>query len=197
MIQIIGGRWKRRQLAAPSGRTVRPTLGRARQALFDLLGQRCDGQRVLDLFAGSGAVGLEALSRGAARAIFVESGRPALRALERNIETLDARELCAVIAGDAFSLAGEIAKRGPFDLIFADPPYGDLSQATRGQSASRPLAFDERLKELLGTLAASSPEAVVVLQADARSEPPPAELLADARQIGDTTFYFLKNLKME
>jgi 16S rRNA (guanine(966)-N(2))-methyltransferase RsmD len=191
MIQIIGGRWKRRKLASPPGQTVRPTLGRAKQALFDLLGQRCDGQVVLDLFAGSGSVGLEALSRGASRVIFIEQARPSLQTLKRNIQALDAEKSCEVIAGDAHRLARDIAGHGPFDLIFADPPYGDSAQGARGKSSSRPQALDDKLRSLLRQVADHSPEAMIVLQADARSEAPSEPLLLRTRTLGDTAFHFL------
>jgi 16S rRNA (guanine966-N2)-methyltransferase len=125
-VRIIAGRWRGRTLAAPAGADTRPTADRARQALFDMLmhspwaeGAVRDAQ-VLDVFAGTGAMGLEALSRGAARATFIENGRPALAALRANIAACRAESLAEVIAADA-----RTPPRGkPCGVIFLDPPYG-------------------------------------------------------------------------
>jgi 16S rRNA (guanine966-N2)-methyltransferase len=120
--RIIAGTWKGRRLAAPEGLETRPTNTRARQAVFDILAHApwCDlrGAKVLDVFAGTGAYGLEALSRGAASAVFFEQSRPALAALKQNIAAcgLESR----IVAGDVL-----LAPNGtPHDLIFLDPPYG-------------------------------------------------------------------------
>jgi 16S rRNA (guanine(966)-N(2))-methyltransferase RsmD len=96
-----------------------------REALFDVLGPRVRGMRVLDLFAGTGAVGLEALSRGAARAVFVEEDRAAVRALRANLGALAVpRERARVVVGDARSAIALLARTElPFDLVFLDPPY--------------------------------------------------------------------------
>src|SRR4051794_28006829 len=88
-MRVIAGRFKGRRLQAPPGLATRPTSDRVREALFSILGERVEDARVLDLFAGSGALGLEALSRGAATAAFVDSAAPAIRALEANLRDLD------------------------------------------------------------------------------------------------------------
>ena len=111
-VRIVAGRWKGRRLVVPRG--ARPTSGRAREALFDILQDSVAGIRVLDLFAGSGAIGLEALSRGASEVVFVESDRDAL---ETNLVRLAARE------GEVRVLAKD-ARAAAIDLVFADPPYG-------------------------------------------------------------------------
>lgn len=226
MLKIIGGQWRGRNLRAPEGREVRPTLGRARQALFDLLGQRCDGWVVLDLFAGSGAAGLEALSRGADRAVFAESAPAALKALRANIEHLEAGAQCDAHAGDAFRLADRLAALGPYDLVFADPPYGDLAEPRRQpkrqpdqadawrkwlpgsaestaakQAAAPPRArdraLDARLARMLQTIVGRcGPEVRVVLQADSKSRPPAKELLLRDRAVGGSTFYFFDPAKL-
>ncbi|HEX4439186.1 MAG TPA: RsmD family RNA methyltransferase [Thermoanaerobaculia bacterium] len=119
-VRILAGRWKGRKLEAPPD--ARPTSGRAREALFDVLGERIAGARVLDLFAGSGAVGLEAVSRGAASAVLVE---PEARGIRRTLEHLgdDGRDV-RLIASDAADAVEELAASGErFDLVFADPPY--------------------------------------------------------------------------
>jgi 16S rRNA (guanine966-N2)-methyltransferase len=128
-VRIIAGRWKGRLLEVPEG--ARPTSGRAREALWSILQKRIPGARVLDLYAGSGAIGFEAVSRGAARAVLVEKNAGALR---RNLARLpDAEAMVSVVADDAAAAAADLAGRGVrFDLVFADPPYGspiaDLSR---------------------------------------------------------------------
>jgi 16S rRNA (guanine966-N2)-methyltransferase len=119
-VRILAGKWKGRRLDVPAG--ARPTSGLAREALFDILQAAVPGSRVLDLFAGSGAVGLEALSRGAGRAVFVEKDAADLHA---NLARLGAGEREAlVVAEDAGLAAASLARRGEeFDLVFADPPY--------------------------------------------------------------------------
>jgi 16S rRNA (guanine966-N2)-methyltransferase len=121
-IRIIAGRWGRRRLKVPRARSVRPTPERAREAWLNVLAPGLEGARVLDLFAGSGALGLEALSRGADHATFVEKDRRALECLRANIAALAAGESCTVVGGDVFSyLAG--VERDAYDIAFADPPY--------------------------------------------------------------------------
>jgi 16S rRNA (guanine966-N2)-methyltransferase len=121
-MRIIAGRWRGRALLAPQGEATRPTSDRAREGLFSMLQSRLgsfDGLEVADLFAGTGALGLEALSRGAARCTFVETDRAALAALKRNLANFGAEEGSEIRAQDATSF-GE----GRFDLVFLDPPYG-------------------------------------------------------------------------
>jgi 16S rRNA (guanine966-N2)-methyltransferase len=126
-MRIIGGAWRGRRLTTPAGTATRPTADRVRQALFDMLmhapwGGRplLEGATVLDAFAGTGALGLEALSRGAAHATFVEKDRAALAALRANIAACGATARCTVIAGDVLTPA-----TGPAcGLAFLDPPYG-------------------------------------------------------------------------
>ena len=126
-MRIVAGAWRGRALSTPPGEATRPTAGRVRQALFDRLmhapwaGRACiEGVRVLDAFAGTGALGLESLSRGAAHATFIENSRTALTALSANIATCRASGRCTVLAADA--------TRPPAgtrcSLVFLDPPYG-------------------------------------------------------------------------
>ncbi len=124
-MRIIAGKWRGRALKAPAGTATRPTSERAREALFSMLASRVgsfEGLRVCDLFAGTGALGLEALSRGAAWATFVEMGRPALALLAANIGKFRAGADTEVIAADATRLGRRAV--APFDLVFLDPPYG-------------------------------------------------------------------------
>ena len=130
-MRIIAGRWRGRILHAPPGLDTRPTSDRAREALFSMLAARLgrfEGLRVADIFAGTGALGLEALSRGAAHASFVEKDRAALAALRANLARLGADAMATVHPSSALSLAR--ADR-PHDLLFLDPPYGrGLAQPT-------------------------------------------------------------------
>jgi len=108
-------------VSAPSGRAVRPTPARVKEALFSILGSRIHDARILDLFAGSGALGFEALSRGAAHVTFVESHRLTAAALTRTAQAFALAERCTVIAAPAERIAARLA--GRYDVVFADPPY--------------------------------------------------------------------------
>jgi 16S rRNA (guanine966-N2)-methyltransferase len=122
--RIIAGQWRGRKLAAPRGDATRPTADRTRETLFSMLASRLgalEGLRVADLFAGSGALGLEALSRGAASCIFVEQDAAALRALRQNIAAFRAQSSCDVRATSVLALGPAGA---PLDLLLFDPPYG-------------------------------------------------------------------------
>ena len=125
-MRIIAGEWRGRKLVAPEGRQTRPTADRTRETLFSMLASRLgsfEGLRVADLYAGSGALGFEALSRGANHATFIETDRAALKAIEANSKALDAAGRIAVRAMSAATLpAGQ-----QFDLVFADPPYEPAS----------------------------------------------------------------------
>lgn len=123
-MRIIAGEWRRRLLKAPPGDATRPTADRTRETLFNMLVSRLgsfEGLSVADLFAGSGALGLEALSRGAAHCLFVENDAAAIRALRANVANLRAQQRCDVRATSVLSLA---AAAQPTDLLLLDPPYG-------------------------------------------------------------------------
>ena len=124
-MRIIGGHDRGRRLRAPRGLGTRPTADRVRVTLFDVLGPAIAGARVLDLFAGTGAVGIEALSRGAARVVFVEKDQAALRALRANLAALGASRAAArVMGGDVLHVLADLpAQEEPFDFVFVDPPY--------------------------------------------------------------------------
>jgi 16S rRNA (guanine966-N2)-methyltransferase len=127
-MRIVGGAFKGRRLVAPKGEGTRPTSDRVREALMSSLvgrlGADLGGGTVLDLFAGSGALALEALSRGAGRAVLVERDRGALRAIAENVASLGVEDRVKVAEGDVLGAAGSrVAAAGPFALLFCDPPY--------------------------------------------------------------------------
>ncbi len=121
-MRIIAGLYRSRQLKSPAGLATRPTSDRLRETLFNVLAPRVAGARFLDLYAGSGAVGLEALSRGAAAVTFVERSSAALRILRENLQSLGIHEHARIYAGTAGAFLRS-AERGGFDVVFLDPPY--------------------------------------------------------------------------
>ena len=139
-MRIVAGRWGSRKLEAPPGREHRPTAERVREAIFSRLGDRVTGAVVVDLFAGSGALGLEALSRGARQATFVERAPAALEALRRNVAALEAGDCSRIVVADVSGfLAGQHGTQEGVTLLLADPPYG-------GDAA----IFAERLPDAAG-----------------------------------------------
>lgn len=134
-VRIVAGEFRGRKLVAPKGTTTRPTTDRVREALMSALGSRLGGFDdivVLDAFAGSGALGLEALSRGAVRTVFIERDRAAVSALRSNVETLGVGSRSCIVTTDVFSLAKRGVPGGPFSLILLDPPYTlDQTEVTR------------------------------------------------------------------
>lgn len=157
-MRIVGGKWRGRQIEAPEGRgTTRPTTDRTREAIASMIlsarGLDLTGDSVLDAFAGSGAMGLELLSRGAARATFVDRDRRAAARVRRSAESLGAGEgEVRSLAGDVFSLVSRGLAGAPFDVVFLDPPYAVAA---------------ERVTALVDELAASgqlAPGAVVVYE---------------------------------
>jgi len=122
-VRIIGGNWRGRRVTLPVGAGVRPTGDRVRETLFNWLAPIIDGARCLDLFAGSGALGLEALSRGARETIFVERDAAAVGQLVRNLEQFECRR-ASVVHGDALRFLERTPR--PFDIVFVDPPFGEI-----------------------------------------------------------------------
>lgn len=142
-MRIITGTFKGRTIRTVKDLTVRPATDRVRQTIFNMLANRLDmeGARVLDLFAGSGSLGIEALSRGAASATFVESNEQAVDYLEMNVRSLGCEAATEILLMDAMSFLRGTS--GPFDLVFADPPYAftettDLPEAVFGRNFVRP-----------------------------------------------------------
>jgi 16S rRNA (guanine966-N2)-methyltransferase len=129
-MRIVAGEAKGARLRVPSGREVRPTSDRVREAVFSSLGTSVRGARVLDLFGGSGALGLEAMSRGASEAVFVERSGMIRKVLEANIATLGYQKSSRVIPGNAIGALRRLGgEKERFDIVFVDPPYAsDLAQ---------------------------------------------------------------------
>ncbi len=160
-MRIIGGQFRGRTIRAPEGMGTRPTSDRVREAIFNILGDVPVGVNVLDLFAGSGAMGLEALSRGAESAIFVDESPDARDVISSNAAALGVSERCLVLGGDAGDfLARQSPAAGKCSLVFVDPPYGEGFP-------------DETLRGLMNWEGLASPAIVVV--ETARSSSPALE----------------------
>lgn len=179
-MRITGGEFRSRPLKAPKGSATRPTSDRVREALFSILASRASrAGSVLDLYAGTGALGLEALSRGATSVVFVERSKEALAALGANVASLGvgarARVLASSVERAATRLSGE-----RFDLVFVDPPYADVASG----------AAVTLLREHVVPLIADG--GALVLEHSSRDESPTLNGLAreDARTYGDTTLSF-------
>ena len=127
-MRVIAGTYRGRQLKAPPGDATRPTGARVREALFSILGD-VTKLKVLDLYAGSGALGIEALSRGAGSAVFVESARPALLCLRENLTKLGLSSVSTTIGRRVQDAALELRALGPFELVLCDPPWRDVEAA--------------------------------------------------------------------
>lgn len=140
MLRIIAGEFKGRRLKAPAGRTVRPTGDRVKEAWFSILQQSLPDARVLDLYAGSGALGLEALSRGAKAADFVETEQASLAVLKQNVQALEVEDRVTIHRMDAVRFAGRL-QPAQYDVVFADPPYAtDDAERLAGIYRTTPFA---------------------------------------------------------
>lgn len=181
-MRVIAGTARGRRLTAPPGRDTRPTGDRVKEALFSSLG-RLHGAVVLDLYAGSGALALEALSRGALRAVLVEQDPRALQAIAANLETTGLAERATVWRGEAARFC-RAPVGGPFDLVLLDPPYDEPQEA-----------LFARLDELRAA-GALAPEAYVAIERPARgADPDPPGWLAreGARTYGDTMLRYFRS----
>ncbi len=170
-MRVIAGTYGGRSLKAPPGAATRPTSDRVREALFSILGDRVPGARVLDLFAGSGALGLEALSRGADSVTFVDDAAAAIRAVKANLETLGAGANVQRIDALRF-LAAASGKGAQYDLVFLDPPYRQAERLARLLSEALPAVL--------------APGAVAVAESDRRAPLALNLPLHDERRYGDT-----------
>jgi 16S rRNA (guanine966-N2)-methyltransferase len=176
-MRIIAGTLKGRRLAAPTWEGLRPTSDKLRETLFNVLGARIHDAHVLDLFAGTGAVGLEALSRGAALVVGVESDRRAVRLASRNAAACGAAADYTIHSGDVLAVLAQLRPARAFDIVFLDPPY----------------AFT-RTREVLAAAATHlSPEGVLVLERATRVEPDVPDAFARVRDVrsGDSSLTLL------
>jgi 16S rRNA (guanine966-N2)-methyltransferase len=178
-MRIVGGSLGGRVLRAPTGAATRPTSEKVREAMFAILGS-VEGIYVLDLFAGSGAVGIEAVSRGAAHAVLNDSAKPAQLAIRANVDTLGVSDRTAVLATDSLRLVRNPPVVAPYGLVFVDPPYAsDLAARAVCAISLEHLAAD----------------ATVVIEHDLRHAPPEqlgSLLRTDHRRYGDTQLSFYK-----
>ena len=179
-MRLTGGHDRGRRLIAPRGGETRPTAAKVREAIFNILGPPPEGS-VLDLYAGTGALGLEALSRGANRVVFVEREAAPLAALRRNIKELGFDDRATVLASDVRSGLRRLAGKGNrFSWIFLDPPYAKETDGVLAELSG---------SDLLATCA------VVVLEHDRRHRPPESVgclFLTDRREYGDTELSFFR-----
>ena len=178
-MRVIAGEFGGRRLASTRSAGLRPTADRVREALFSILGRSVEDARVIDLYAGTGALALEAMSRGARSATCVECSGGALRALERNVRDLGLEQRVTIERGDALAYArGLRGETDRFELVFCDPPYAD------------------ELEPILEDVVAGSwwTTAAVVEHASTRSPATPVGLEADTRRYGDTGVTIFRHL---
>jgi len=177
-MRVVAGTLRGRKLRAVPGEMTRPTADRVKEALFSILGP-LDGAEVLDLYAGTGALGIEAISRGAAHALCVERAREAVAVLKANVEALSLADRVTVLASEVARAASTIERHGPFDLVFVDPPYEDIADAlvTLGSLATKVLGAG----------------AVVIVEHATREKiAVPGLTTFDTRKYGSTSLAFLR-----
>jgi 16S rRNA (guanine(966)-N(2))-methyltransferase RsmD len=187
-LRIISGAFKGRKIHSPQGLSVRPTSDRTRQSIFNILSsslEAFDGRRVLDLYAGTGAFGIEALSRGAQNAVFIEMEKHALAALQRNVSFIPEPDRYEIIDLSVAAAIKLLQKKGAqFDLIFMDPPYGkNLVQSTLEAIAETALFNEQSLVLCEHFIRDCVPEQSGCLRR------------IDARQYGQTLVSFFKAIK--
>lgn len=170
-MRVVAGLYRGRRLVAPPGSETRPTSDRVREALFSILGTAVDGAHVLDLYAGSGALGIEALSRGAASAVFVDHSQKAIAAIRTNLDALEIDAEVRRMEARA-ALRPSPAASYPYDLVFLDPPYRRAAELGRELSEALPPVLAQGAR--------------VVSESDRREPLELAFPLTDERRYGDT-----------
>lgn len=190
MMRIVGGKFRGRQLATPRGRAIRPTSDRIREALFDILQHGTHANLgltlpqnmiVLDVFAGTGAIGFEALSRGAAHVTFIEKDTAACRVIEKSSRSLDVTMDMTLLRRNALRPADPPKGAKPADILFLDPPYrSDMAAPTLQALRARGWVSRAALS-------------VVEIASNETFEPPRGFVSADERRYGDTTLVFLRS----
>lgn len=168
-MHIFSGVHKNRSLLSPKGQITRPTSGRLRETLFNICQHYVERCRFLDLFAGSGAMGLEALSRGALQATFIDNSKESIRCIQANVHSFKEEDRAKVIYGDVFDQLGKLAKEGhQFDIIYADPPYETMSQISEN-----PIFYSTKLlktidEQLINQIHLLAPNGVFFLEESAK-----------------------------
>lgn len=155
-MRVIAGTARRLNLVTPKGFSTRPTSDKVKETLFNILQPHLYGVRFLDLFAGSGGIGIEALSRGAREAVFIEKDKEALNCINKNIATTHFEEKAVVIASDVFSGLYNITSKEPFDIIFMDPPYNT--------------GLEEQVLNVLKNAYYVSEDTLIVVEADVNTD---------------------------
>ena len=180
-MRIITGTSKGRRLVTPKGASIRPTSDRIKESIFNILGGKIEGKLVLDLYAGTGNLGIEAISRGAREVIFIEKSREALKIIERNLLACQMKDRSEILLKDVIQAIGHLKGKGEcFDLVFVDPPYEK--------------GLIRRTLEKLVAARIYHEDSILVIQHD-RREPLPDTSgswnLIRQRRIGDTLISFL------
>lgn len=175
MIYIIAGQYRRQKLLSPKGPQTRPTASRLREALFNICQHQIDGASFLDIFAGSGAMGFEALSRGAQLAVFIDSHPESITCIRSNAAQLKVEGQIQIFRGDAFAMLDLLEKKEKkFDLIYADPPYN--------------AQYSDKIIKWMDTHQLLTPGGLLFVEEDSRSEPQLDDLtrliLKDSRRFG-------------
>ena len=183
-MRIIGGEARGRKLVAPADSSIRPVLDRIRESIFATIESELAGRSVLDLFAGVGSVGLEAVSRGARRAVLVDHGKQSLAILRQNIDNLGFSSRCQVVAGDALAVPGVAdLERETYALVFVDPPFKMFNSPKETAQLFR------RLTELLEAGALTEGGRLLLRHPSSWGEPPPREPSA-VRVYGESTVLY-------
>lgn len=192
MIYIIAGCYRRQKLFAPKGTQTRPTSNRLREAVFNMCQQQIEGSSFLDIFAGSGAMGFEALSRGAQSAAFIDSQSQAIHCIQSNATLLNVQNQIDIYRGNAFDILNLLErKQKKFNLIYADPPYNTFF--------SDSLLYSSAIIKWVDTHDLLSPGGLLFIEEDARSEPKLEDLSTllfhDSRRFGQASLqrYYKKN----
>lgn len=179
---IIAGQFRGQRLVSPKGEQTRPTSSRLREALFNICQHTIEGAHFLDLFAGSGAMGLEALSRGARSAAFIDSHRDAIQCIEKNIQQLKVQNQCQILRGEVFAMLKILDNQGKkFDIIYADPPYRTLAPHSSH-------FYSGEIIHWIDTHQVLADGGILFIEEDFRSQPKIEELhtlkLKNCRQMG-------------
>ncbi len=181
-MRITGGARKGTRLATFGHRLIRPTTDRVREAIFNVLGQTLEGKRVLDLFAGTGAMAIEALSRGAKEATLVDLSAKAMEVVRRNLKLCGYTQRTRVVKKDTLAALRELSERGEtFDIVFIDAPYERVE-------------LTEKTVEQIATTGVLSPDGIIVCELSKHQvlEPPPGVTVMKEKRYGDTRVYFLE-----